>query len=167
MQHFFCVITLNFLKDLCIFRGGGREGERDRNINVWFSLTRPLLGTWWATMACALAGTRTCDPLVCSQHSFRRTTPARTHFTKFLNKHHKVYHHPLLLIFWSNTPLVDVSLEFLEYSYFGSWLSAVLHVRPIEFHTGSGFQIAYSLFPGAGGGRGHRMHCLCLWDSLS
>ena len=32
----------------------GREEERERNINVWLPLTRPLLGTWPATQACAL-----------------------------------------------------------------------------------------------------------------
>ena len=32
----------------------GREEERERNINVWLPLTRPLLGTWPATQACVL-----------------------------------------------------------------------------------------------------------------
>ena len=37
---------------------------RERNINVWLPLTRPLLGTWPTTQACALTGNRTSDPLV-------------------------------------------------------------------------------------------------------
>ena len=51
--------------DLLIFiyvfveRGEGREKERERNINVWLPLTRPLLGTWPTTQACALTGNRT------------------------------------------------------------------------------------------------------------
>ena len=36
----------------------------ERNINVWLSLVRPLLGTWLATQASALTGNRTSDPLV-------------------------------------------------------------------------------------------------------
>ena len=37
-----------FLKILIIYfwRGEGREKERERNINVWLPLVRPLLGTW-------------------------------------------------------------------------------------------------------------------------
>ena len=34
----------------------GKVEERERNINVWLPLTRPLLGTWPATQACALTG---------------------------------------------------------------------------------------------------------------
>ena len=34
----------------------GKEKERERNVNVCLSLTRPLLGTWLATQACALTG---------------------------------------------------------------------------------------------------------------
>ena len=46
-----------FSKDfiyLFIFREKGREGKRERNINVWLPLARPLLGTWPTTQACAL-----------------------------------------------------------------------------------------------------------------
>ena len=41
-----------------------REKESERNIKVWLSLTRPLLGTWPATQACVLTGNRTqaCEP---------------------------------------------------------------------------------------------------------
>ena len=49
---------------LFIFREKGREGERDRNINVWLPLPSPLLGTWPATQACALTGKQAGDPLV-------------------------------------------------------------------------------------------------------
>ena len=31
---------------LFTFRRRGREGERERNINVWLPLARPLLETW-------------------------------------------------------------------------------------------------------------------------
>ena len=36
---------------LFLDRGKGKEKEKERNINVWFPLTRPLLGTWPATQA--------------------------------------------------------------------------------------------------------------------
>ena len=58
-----------FLKDfiyLFLERGEEKEKESERKINVWFTLTRPLLGTWPATQSCALTGNRTGDPLVCS-----------------------------------------------------------------------------------------------------
>ena len=48
-----------FLKILFILyldRGEGREKERERNINVWLPLARPLWGTWPTTQACALTG---------------------------------------------------------------------------------------------------------------
>ena len=48
---------------LFLERGEGREKERERNINVWLPLERPLLGTWPATQARALTGNRTGDPL--------------------------------------------------------------------------------------------------------
>ena len=41
---------------LFIFRERGREGERERNINVWLPLAWPLLGIWPATQAWALTG---------------------------------------------------------------------------------------------------------------
>ena len=34
----------------------GEEKERERNINVYLPFTRPLLGTWSMTQACALTG---------------------------------------------------------------------------------------------------------------
>ena len=52
-------------KYLLIFRERrGREKERERNINVWLPVMRPLLGTWPATQACVLTGNQTSDPLV-------------------------------------------------------------------------------------------------------
>ena len=51
---------------LFIFRQrGGREEERERNIDVWLPLMRPLLGTWPTTQACVRTGNQTSDPLVC------------------------------------------------------------------------------------------------------
>ena len=54
---------LSFFKDfIYLFLETGREKE-ERNINVWLPFTHPLLGTWSATQACALAGNQTRDPL--------------------------------------------------------------------------------------------------------
>ena len=53
-----------FLKILFIFREKGREGERERNINVWLPPPPLPLGTWPATQACALTGNWTSHPLV-------------------------------------------------------------------------------------------------------
>ena len=50
---------------LFIFRESGREGEKERNINVWLPLMHSQLGTWPATQTCALTGNWTSDPLVC------------------------------------------------------------------------------------------------------
>ena len=57
---------------LCLFfffREGEREGERERNINVWLPLVRSLMAqnlgmTWPATQACSLTGNQTSNPLV-------------------------------------------------------------------------------------------------------
>ena len=57
-----------FLKDfiyLSLERGGRRDKERQRNINVWLPLARPLQGTQPATQACVLTGNGTKDPLIC------------------------------------------------------------------------------------------------------
>ena len=40
------------------------EKERERNINVWLPLAHPILRTWPATQARALAGNQTGDALV-------------------------------------------------------------------------------------------------------
>ena len=49
---------------LFIDRGEWKEKERERNINVWLPLARPLLGTWPTTQARDLTGNQTRDPLV-------------------------------------------------------------------------------------------------------
>ena len=50
-------IFLMVLKRFYLFlEGEGREKQRERNINVWLPLERPLLGTWPATQACAQTG---------------------------------------------------------------------------------------------------------------
>ena len=58
----------DFFKDylfIYLFVERGREGEeRERHINVWLPLMRPLLGTWPETQARALTGNRTGNPLV-------------------------------------------------------------------------------------------------------
>ena len=65
------------------------EKERERNINVWFPLTHPLLGTWPATQACALTGNQTRDPLD-PKPAFTPTTPASTDYAIFLNEERSV-----------------------------------------------------------------------------
>ena len=55
-------ILLLFLKGfihLFLERGEGKEKERERNINVWSSLTGPPLRTWPSSQACALTENRT------------------------------------------------------------------------------------------------------------
>ena len=67
LDHLYFFSFFPFLKTDFIYlfldRGEGRE-ERDRSINVWLPLTRPLLGTQQATQACALTGNPARDPLV-------------------------------------------------------------------------------------------------------
>ena len=54
-----------FLDFVYLFLETGEiEKERERNINVWLPLTRPLLGTRPAAQACALTRNGTSDPLV-------------------------------------------------------------------------------------------------------
>ena len=53
------IIMSSFKKDfiyLFLERGEGKEKEKERKINMWLSLTCPLLVTWPATQACALTG---------------------------------------------------------------------------------------------------------------
>ena len=59
-----CFLLLEDFTYLFLESREEREKERERNINVWLPLTRPLLGTWLATQACALTGNQTGDPLV-------------------------------------------------------------------------------------------------------
>ena len=40
------------------------QKELERNINVWLHLVHPQLGAWPTTLACAVTGNRTSDPLV-------------------------------------------------------------------------------------------------------
>ena len=54
---------------LFLERGEGRGKDRERDINVWLPLSRPLLGTWPETQECALTGNRTSDLLVCSRRA--------------------------------------------------------------------------------------------------
>ena len=64
-MHLLILPTL-FKKDfiyLPIEGGEGKEKDTERSISVWLPLSHPLLGTWPATQACALTGTRTGDPL--------------------------------------------------------------------------------------------------------
>ena len=58
-----CFLKILFIY-LFIFGKRGKEGERERNINVWLPLACPRLGTWPVTQACALTGSRTGDLLL-------------------------------------------------------------------------------------------------------
>ena len=68
MKSELTIIIVNpyFKNDFIYFleRREGREKERERNINMELPLMHPLLETWPATQACALAGNRIGDPLV-------------------------------------------------------------------------------------------------------
>ena len=56
----FAVLLNNFFKEfIYLFGERGREGERERNINVWLPLPWTPLGAWATTQACALTGNRT------------------------------------------------------------------------------------------------------------
>ena len=53
---------LSFFRERNGRRKRGREiSTRERSINVWLPLKRPLLGTWPATWACTVTGNRTSD----------------------------------------------------------------------------------------------------------
>ena len=58
------IFTLKKRFYLFLERGEEREKERERNINIWLPLMRPLLATWPATQAYALTGNQTSDFLV-------------------------------------------------------------------------------------------------------
>ena len=62
--NFFYIYVFKDFIYLFLERREGREKERERNINVWLPLMHPPRGTWPATQACALTGSRTGDPLV-------------------------------------------------------------------------------------------------------
>ena len=60
------LFNIYFLRfHLFLDRGEGREKERERCINVWLLLVRPLLRTWPTTQTWALSGNWTSDCLVC------------------------------------------------------------------------------------------------------
>ena len=54
-----------YFKDFFLERRERREKEREKNINVWLSHARSILGTWPESQAHALTGNRTSNPLVC------------------------------------------------------------------------------------------------------
>ena len=64
MWYALCHFSHSSFKIFYLFSEKGRDKERERNINVWLSLMRPLLGPWPAAQACTLTGNRTSDPLV-------------------------------------------------------------------------------------------------------
>ena len=59
MRPSFFFFFLRLFIYLFLERGEEKEKERERNINVWLPLMLPPLGTWPATQACALTGSRT------------------------------------------------------------------------------------------------------------
>ena len=66
-----------------LFRGEGREKERQRNISVWLPLAHLLLGTWPATQAYALTGNWTGDP----SNPLSYTSQSRKTFLKKEHQH--------------------------------------------------------------------------------
>ena len=64
-----CESLLYFFNILFIFKQRGGEGDREGTSSVGLPLTRPALGTWPATQACALTGNQTADSSVRRQHS--------------------------------------------------------------------------------------------------
>ena len=61
-----------------LFLQKGKGREKERNINMWFSLMRPLLGTWPTTQACSLTRNQTGRTLwFTGQHSIHWATSAR------------------------------------------------------------------------------------------
>ena len=78
IQHAFA-----FKDFIYLFLEKGREGEMERNINVWLPLTCPLLGTWPATQACAL-GIELVTLWFTGWFSIHWATSARAEFSKLL-----------------------------------------------------------------------------------
>ena len=71
IYFYFYFYLYNFKDFIHLFFERGREGERERNINVWLPLVHPLLGTWPKTQACALTGDQTATlwfTVLCSIH---------------------------------------------------------------------------------------------------
>ena len=64
LKHSLWLMKKHSLKILFIYFYREGKERRERNINVWFPLTCPQLGSWPATQACALTGNWTDDPLV-------------------------------------------------------------------------------------------------------
>ena len=58
-----CIFLKRFY--LLIFREGKGGRKRETNINVWWYLTHPLLGTWPTTQGRALTGNQTGVLLIC------------------------------------------------------------------------------------------------------
>ena len=73
---------------LFIYREKGRDGEREKNIDVRntyrLPLTRPLLGTWPTTGACALSRNQRATFWFSGRHPTHWATLARAHKCKDL-----------------------------------------------------------------------------------
>ena len=112
------LITHFFFKDfIYLFLERGREGQRERNINVWMPLVRPLLWTWPATQACALTGNWTVNALVCRR----------------------------VLNLLSHTSQGD-SLCLLVLNYTVAWMYHILSVSHLkDFLVASSYKVRYNL----------------------
>ena len=75
----------------------GREKEREKNINVWWTLKCPLLGTWLTTKACALGWESNQQPFG-SQSSAQSTDPHEPELEFFLLFIYSCPHFPLITL---------------------------------------------------------------------
>ena len=85
VQCFLCLVSSSinlfffFFNIFYLFIERGREDERERNINVWLPLTRPLLGTWpdETQGRCPRPGIELVTPPFIGWHSIHWATPFR------------------------------------------------------------------------------------------
>ena len=96
---------------LFIFRQRGREGERERNINVWLPLMCPQLGTWPTIQVYALTGNWTSDPLVhrLALNPLSHTSQGPQEFLKHAVPDYLVRGTDLFSLRWSNKKMTALA----------------------------------------------------------